>query len=332
LKYLNYLFKISFIALVAFSFSGCFTKSLNLSKQTSVPSWYINAPANNSAYLYGIGEAYTLEDAKNNALNDMASRLAVSVKSATQSVTKTSTNGLSSSYSKDVTKSLKVDVEKIKFTNAIIEKNALIGKTYYLLMKVDRKKLFKNKKQAFLLNDKRLDAKYSTLKNFSKLEQIKILQSMYSDLIKNKKLAIIINAINNNFDYTKYIAKYDKYIDQISNIKNNLSIKVITNNKEKYFANSLIDLLNQANYKISDQAPDVKIKVDNKVRYSMARGWNIAKVTTTLSVISNNKTISNQIINTIGRSSTSKQSALQNASVRFAKKIKQKSLDKILFP
>ena len=111
-----------------------------------------------------------------------------------------------------------------------------------------------------------------------------------------------------------------------------MSIKVITNNKEKYFANSLIDLLNQANYKISDQAPDVKIKVDNKVRYSMARGWNIAKVTTTLSVISNNKTISNQIINTIGRSSTSKQSALQNASVRFAKKIKQKSLDKILFP
>ena len=53
----------------------------------------------------------------------MASRLVVSVGSSMKTSTKTSRDGAgNSTYSKDVSKDLKVDVQKIKFTNAKVEK------------------------------------------------------------------------------------------------------------------------------------------------------------------------------------------------------------------
>ena len=76
---------------------------------------------------------------------------------------------------------------------------------------------------------------------------------------------------------------------------------------------------------------DYLICVNNKAKYSITRGWNIAKVSTTLSVISNGKIVSNKIINTVGRSSTSKQSAKQSASKSFIKKIKKEGINRIIF-
>ena len=63
----------------------------------------------------------------------------------------------------------------------------------------------------------------------------------------------------------------------------------------------------------------------------MARGWNVAKVATTLSVMSNNKIVSNRTLSSVGRSSTSKESALEDASKSFLKKIKEETLDKVIF-
>ena len=104
------------------------------------------------------------------------------------------------------------------------------------------------------------------------------------------------------------------------------------NSKDNYFADALIDILNQKNFKItqSDNG-DILIKLNNKIKYNKARGWNIAKVTTTLSVISNNKIVSNRIFRLIGRSSTSKESAIESASRGFVKELKKITLDKAVF-
>ena len=118
----------------------------------------------------------------------------------------------------------------------------------------------------------------------------------------------------------------------ITELKNNSSIMVKTNNSKRYFSDLLIDMLNQQQYKVSyTENSDVVVSLNNKVKYSIARGWNIAKVTTSISVMSKNKIISNTIISSVGRSSTSKESALENASQYFAKQIKEKTLDKVIF-
>ncbi|MDB4257262.1 LPP20 family lipoprotein [Arcobacteraceae bacterium] len=314
------------------SFSACVSNLTSLKQDENIPTWYINAPLNNAVYIYGEGQSINLSDAKDNALNAMASKLIVSVGSSTSSVTTTSLNNNVSSYSKDVIKDVKIDVQKIKFTNASVEKSTKIADEYYILMKVNRVELFDNKKKEFDINDNRITSEYNTLDKYGKLEQIHILQNIYPSIIKAKKESIILNVINNDFNNALYIEKYDSYIDKIAQLKNDSTIMVSTNNKEKYFADILIDLLNQNQYKVSNSSnADLKVSLNNKVKYSIARAWNIAKVTSTISVSSNNKIISNMIINSLGRSSTSKESALENASQNFLMQIQEKTLDKVIF-
>lgn len=325
--------KIIASTLVVLSLSGC-VGNLSLTKEeVKIPSWYLNAPINNTVFIYGEGESrVSVSDAKNNALNNMASRLVVSVGSSLASRTTTSINDTGNSYSKDVTKDVKVNVGKIKFTNASTEKSINVKESFYVLMKVNREELFKNKKIEFDIRDSRIDTKYNSITKYGKIEQIHILQTLYPTIKKAKTQSIVLNAINNDFNQAPYIKKYDSYIDKITELKNNSTISVNTNNRKKYFADSLIDMLNQKQYRVSyGTNSDVVVSLNNKVRYSIARGWNIAKVSTAISVISNNKIISNTIITSLGRSSTSKESALENASVDFLVQIEEKTLDKVIF-
>jgi len=319
-------------ALVVLSLGGC-VGNLSLSKEAKIPSWYLNAPANNTIFIYGEGESrLNIVDAKNNALNTMASKLVVSVGSSISSTTQTSRNANGSSYSKDVTKDVKVTVGKIKFTNAHTEKSENINDSFYVLMKVNRQELFENKKKEFDIIDDRLEKKYNSLGRYGKLEQIHVLQTIYPTIKKAKTQSIVLNAINNDFDQAPYIKKYDMYIDKIAELKENSTIMVKTNNRKKYFSDSLIDMLNQQQYRVSyGSNSDIIVSLNNKVKYSVARGWNIAKVSTAISVVSNNKIISNSIITSLGRSSTSRESALENASQDFLSQIEEKTLDKVIF-
>lgn len=330
LEFLNFKNIIS-NTLVLIVCTGCVNTPVLNNKTTTIPSWYLNTPVNNTLFIYGEGESQrSLEDAKNNALNSMASKLVVNVKSSISSTTETSSQNR---YSKNIKRDIRVNVNNIKFTNASIEKSDKIANSFFVLMKVNRKELFTNKKKEFDIVDFRLHKKYNSLQNFSKLEQIHILQDIVPSIQKAQAQAVVLNAINNQFDQAPYMEKYDSYIDKISELKDSTTILIKTNSKKKYFADSLIDTLNQNNYKASYSAnnSDVVISLNNKVKYSIARGWNIAKVTTTISVIANKKIISNQIIKSIGRSSTSKESALENASESFLRNIEKKTLDAVIF-
>ncbi len=311
--------------------SGCISNVLP-KKEVKLPSWYINSPINTTLYIYGEGEGDSIKEAKGNALDTMAARLVVSVSSSMKTTTNTSRSASGgSSYGKDVSKSVKLDVEKIKFSNAKAIESVNLGSKFYVLMKVNREQLFDSKKKEFDINDKRVDNQYSSLNSLAKLEQIHTLQDMYPKVINGKRQAIVLNAIKNDFDQGPFLKKYDSYIDAIYDLKSASVIVVQTNSKDKYFADQLIDQLNQQQYKISRTNGDIIIKINNKVKYSVARGWNIAKVSTTLSVTSAGKIVSNKIISTVGRSSTSKESALENASLSFIKKVKKETLDKVIF-
>jgi hypothetical protein len=299
-------------------------------KSQQLPGWYVNSPANTSIYLYGEGTGSSLQGAKQNALNNMAARLVVSVGSSIKTVTNTSRSAQGSTYSKDVSKAVKVDVQKIKFTNAKIEKSVETNGNFYVLAKVNRQELFDNKKGEFDILNNSIDLKYNQLSGLAKLEKIAALQEMYPKLIDAKKKCIVLNALNNGFDHIVYMKKYDQYIDMIEQLKQTSTLSVETNLKEKYFADVFIDMLNQNQYKISSNS-DIVIKLTNKVKYSNYKGWNVAKVSTTVSVVSDGKIISNKVYATVGRSSTSKESALEGASLQFKQRITQETLDKVIF-
>ena len=178
----------NFILFLSFSiiFTGCIkmpTSKDGKHTASSIPNWYLKAPQNSSEYIYGTGESNSIDNAKNEALNNMSARLVTSVGSSLKSTTKSSSDG---TYSKDVSKQLKVEVQKIRFANATIEKNAVVGNNFYVLAKVDRIELFNTKKKDFNVLNTRIDTRYKQLESMPKLEKINGLSQLYPNLIKAK--------------------------------------------------------------------------------------------------------------------------------------------------
>jgi len=304
--------------------SGCFSSK----EPQTIPAWYLNSPVNTSSTIYGVGEGATLEDAKSSALNSMSSRLIVSVGSSLQKLTSSSTQG---GYSKEVTQDIKVDVEKIQFTNAKVEKNAVIAGNIYVLMSVNRVELFNEKKKSFFIEDNSIVSIFNEGEKLPELERIYHIKKMSPRIIDNRKKAFVLYAINNSFDYGTYFSKYGSYLGKIDTLKSELQISVTSNEKSRFFADEITQMLNEDGYKVVDSSSNVEIKVHNKIRYSEYKGWQIAKVSTTLGVISKGKTISNKTTNTIGRSSSTKDSALQNAASFFKQAIEKEGVDSLLF-
>ena len=304
-------------------FSGCISSNI---ESSNIPKWYINAPQNDNLFLYGISNDYNIKIAKANALNDMASRLMVNVSSTFHQNIKTSSN----IYTKDISQDIKLEVENIKFTNAKTIKNKLINNQFYVVMRVDRKDLFEETFKAFNLLDIKIEKSKIYLKEKSILEKIHYLQNLYPTLIKAKKSAYILYAINNDFNYDYYLSKYDDMIDDILKLKD-LVIIDINEDKNNLFKEEFISLLNKNYFKVSNSNANVQINIKSMARDSLFKGWYISKITVTISIETNGKNISNKIFNIIGRSSSSKINALANAKFNFKNEIDKMGLDSILF-
>lgn len=316
-----------------FLFIACANQpSLETNTSNEIPAWYLNPTANSKVFLYGVGEGKSLQEAKNSALNDMASRLSVTVNSnVNQYKQSVSYNNSLGSYQKNITENINVAVKAINFTNASIEQSNVVANSFFVLMKVSKQELFNSYKIAFDLSENTINTTLASNKNKPFLEQISTLQTLNDTIEKARSQALILNAINNTFDSNAYLMHYNTIQNNAASLKDQLRIKLSTNLTQKLFANEFIDVLNQDGYKIASTQPNVEIQLNSTLNDSMALGWYIVKATTTISVISDGKIVSNNNISSVGRSSSSKENALVNASKTFKLEVLKKGINSILF-
>jgi hypothetical protein len=312
---------LNFILFISIIFSGC--AKLNQANNDTLPNWYLNSPSNTPTYIYGTSSGYDIEEAKQNALNNMSSRLIVTVGSSIE--TKKVSSG--DYYSKEIVQNLKVDIEKIRYNNVKIEKNKKVGNDVYVLLKVDRIKLFNERKKEFLSYDNSIDLTSKNIDQKNILEQIVLLNKIEPKIRKNKKRAYIVYAINNSFDYSSYFKKYDDLINNIDLLKSKIVFKVTSNND--LYKNSMINLLNQNNFKVGKNY-NITIKLDNNIRKSNYEDWKIIRVATSIKLLANGKNYTEKQIDSIGRSSQNFNEALQKAADNFKDQVGETGLNNLL--
>jgi len=320
-----------FTALFIF-FSGCVGQKNVPEASKGIPSWYLSPTPNSNTYLYGVGEGKNMQEAKNSALNDMASRLSVNIDSTINQNKQSISSSKINSYEKKLTQNINVEVKKINFTNAAIESSEVIGNSFFLLMRVNKEELFNNHLESFSLHQTQIS---NTLKANQKrpvLEQLYTLEKLLPTVEKATSQALILNAINKEFNSSTPIEKHHQVTLQYEELKESLAFKISTNLPQKPFALQLIETLNKAGYKAVDKEFNAEIKLNNTVNYSVAMGWHIAKVSTSVMVVSAGKIVSNSVINSVGRSSSSKENALISASLFFKNELDKKGVDALLFP
>ena len=310
-------------------FIGC-SSSSTITKNT-YPQWYINPPVNTSNYLFAEGIGVTKEEAKQNALNTVASGLIVNLSSTTQIDKEIYSNGVVTSYNKSVQQNIQTNVQNIEFSNPKIIQSQYINSEFIVLLQINKQELYKKYLNRFKQTDKHINTVVNQSSKDAPLEAILEIERIKPQIQTNTINALILNALNNDFLISKYEDNYNSILNTQKNIIKNSPLFITSNSKEKVFLNHLSKKLNVYGFKISQKEKSIKVRIHNDIVYSKARGWNIAKVTSTIQSFSNNTLLSTNIVSSIGRSSTSKQLALQSAGKDFNTKINLIPIENILF-
>jgi len=310
--------KIFIYLFIVIWFMGCVGS--NRYSVNNLPNWYLNAPQNSNQKIYGVGVGENLKSAKSSAFDDMASRLSVNVNSKYQQTTKVD----GGNYNKTIKQKINIEVKKIAFTNSKVEKTTISGGKTYILISVDKKRLFDQ-----IYGDlQSLDSiighiEYSSQK-YSSLERIQTLKAMIPDLKKATSQVKMLKVIDSNFDETSYLEKYNKIQLMMKELNQNLSFTLKENSQNKPYLDEIASSIANLGYKITSNS-DLLIEVKIDGSHQKSKGWHIFKDRVAIFLKSNGKILSSQIVEAKGISVNEKKARI-NAIKKFGKKLDIKKL------
>lgn len=201
--------------------------------EAKVPDWYLNAPVDNQEFYFSIGSGANTQEATNDALNQISSRININIKSSFEKKVHSNQN---SDYKKETYSKISSNTEAIVFNNFAIKQQSIDENIYYVLIKVDKRKLISEK----LNNFKEYDNKINQL-NFSLYEDFPVNRIRNAIKLKDlivqakKNLTLLLSISSNTEDhkqpyYNKYTLMNAKIDEMMSNTKINL--KTNTNDLE----------------------------------------------------------------------------------------------------
>jgi len=295
-----------------------------LQTSDTIPNWFYSPPTSDK-YFYGAGEGNNIIESKNGALNFIAGEIQTAISSSfSKSETYTNNNGNTNFY-KSVRNKLRAEVQKINFTNIEIVKTVKVDNKIYVLLRVDKLKLFNSLKTKFEILDNEIDTEIKTSEKYSLLDQLITLNKIEPKISQAISQATILNTLNSNFDVTKYTQKYNSYLSKKTEILHKLTFSVTSND---LFGQKLIEVLNTQGYKISNHS-NIQIKTNKQIRNSVTYGMHIARVTINIQVIAKNKILNSNSIECKGISNTTSQ-AIAKAANNFKQKLEKLGINKLL--
>jgi len=290
----------------------------------SIPDWFY-APPKSDKYFYGAGEGTSVEEAKNGALNFIAGEIQTAVSSTfTKNESFSNSNGNSTFY-KNVSNQIRAKVKQINFTNIEIMKTLKVDNKIYILVRINKQKLFNSLKTQFETLDSQITSEVNTAKKYSLLDQLITYNKLTPKIADAMSQLNILNTLNPNFDIKPYVQKYNNYIAQKTELLHKITFSVSPND---LFTQKLIEVLNNQNYKISKHS-DIKIKLQKQVRKSTTMGMAIVRVTVNIKVNAKGKTLKSTSIEVKGISNTHSQ-ALAKAAIDFKQKLQKLGINKLL--
>jgi len=302
------------------------TKEVNSMLETadSIPDWFYSPPKSDK-YFYGAGEGNSVESSKVSALNFIAGEIQTSVSSKFSKSEGYSNHNGQKDFYRSVKNRTRSEVKKIDFTNIEIMKTVKVNNKLYLLVRIDKLKLFNSLKNRFDVLDSQIDNDIKVSQKYSLLDQLITINKIEPKIQKALSLANILATLNSNFNVVNYSNKYNSYINKKTEILHKLTFSV---DSKGLFGQKLVEVLNEKGYKISPNS-NIKIKIKKQVRNSVTYGMQIARVTVNIQVVANNKVLNSNSIEVKGVSNTQQQ-ALAKAANNFKKKIVEKGINKLL--
>lgn len=324
------------LALLTISFIGCSKttpKIVHVEKQ--LPKWYLNPPLKSEKYLYGVGDGINREEAIKSALDDLVSKLGISISSNYKSSTKTK-KGYRESFAQTSSSDISSEVSKIRISNyEVIESQKQKYNHFVTLVRSDKKlfkkDLLKSLNQIYskiedeqkTINDSHVLSRYS----FYKYSQTKLAQTLST--------LLVLNSLDENFDDRPYL-KTIQIIDADSSLLlKNISISFSSSKESNAFINVIKSALSETKIAISNKKQtnknNLEISLSHKTYESISHGIYIIKVSVLLDVRDfKNNILHTEQIDVVGYSPQSKEISMNDAVKNFEIEVDKREIMRII--
>ncbi len=253
------------ILLGVFIFASCNGASVPKQQASSASASWVNSPPNDTTmYYYGVGDGQTQTDAKNNALASISSRISVSVNSTFSSSLSASRLG----DNEDVLSKVKQDVvtkaKEIEYTNVGIQESYNDGAVWHVLVQVNREELARTYIEKLNKVDSKIKNEWDIFSSSSVFEKLKLSNKIDELLSQTDNYFSILKIIKPNFNDSKYLSRYTMYTKKIREAQNDLVFKIQADENSKSLASLVRSELSLENFKFSDSAYNVLVKIRTK--------------------------------------------------------------------
>ncbi|OCL86599.1 LPP20 family lipoprotein [Arcobacter porcinus] len=289
----------------------------------SYPNWYLNPTQNTLTTLYGVGEGRTLTEATNSALDNLSSRLLVTVQSNItiteksyrdfrEYATSTTNSEISSKTAELGFKNYKID-ESIYFSGKNIVQVSIKKDDLIQTIKSDIEKLYSEldfvKKQ-----------QYDTLTLY--LKEQELLSKFYNS--SNK--AQILDSLGYDI---KFIQKTNSLRDEINSLKNRATFYISADNESSKYKNIFKDALLKRGFKVVNSIAPYELNLGSEISRKSPQGFYIYENILTITILDSSKhDIKSDIIELKGVSSRN----YEDAGLNSIKELKELQEEENILP
>jgi hypothetical protein len=201
---------------------GCVANSPQKEITEPIPEWFMNTPNDTGNFYFGVGEGRSKDVAKNVALNDIASRISVTVKSTLSSEINQKIAKGKELITRNSQQKLLAQVKAIEFSNYNIDKMIVQNNRNYVLVKVNRIALYKKRLKKLNVKMNAINAqwaRYNSLPAFNRLNEVKLITAAVDEV---KVMLPVISAIYTSFNDADYRGVLNQYINEMLYLKDSI--------------------------------------------------------------------------------------------------------------
>lgn len=301
----------------------------------ATPPWYLDPPANDSLHLYGAADGPTMKEAVNNALEDLLSRLSVSVASTFHSQTDVRT-GEQATYRRVSTKSVTTRVEEIRLHDYQVLQSAQPRYDRFLvLVQIEKRALAQSLA-------KEVEDQLSLLERREEEGKAHHLLYHYFALKKGEEESrellprlLVLQAMGMGFDDRPYLERIDAFRSKREALRRSLAFHLETSGEGTLAAPAVRSALAKEAFTVIPHKPQTEnqlvLRLELGRQTSRAYGFFIADLTLTLTVLTKEEeAISTQRLHLLGHSTLGEKAALEKGLEKIGSWVEENGVDLLL--
>lgn len=314
------MYKSCAVLLLAIVLQACASNADN-HQMTSIPKWVSQPPQDNAKFIYGIGEGFSLEKAKQSGLKDIASKFAVNVSSSSENKTSVHNGKNDHLFQQEIN----TQIENIKLSSYELLKTEQHQNQYYVLLAMSRADFIKEKKAELELIKKNIALELESAN--SKIDKLYRYNKILPQIAQAEPLLGLLSAASSKFDSKAYWTLFKQYKQDEKQLRESTQFTLKAGPKLDPVAKAINNALQVHGLQVgSKQGADAVIEIQGDVLESEVFSTKNVQIDFSLLVKSSTGvTLSKEEYKLAGSSVSNYAAAKKNAVNSLLKKVKDRA-------